>query len=275
MESSEIPYGPVFITDGPHKGRIGYYDDEGYEFPDDLDSEDFSIDNEFIRIHIGYIYFGDFFVAEWYHIIRLEYLREVTTADLMRRREELHGMCGRFAKIKDPDTNLDHEEKFDLLAELHYIDSVLVDRMIEARYMNTTQGKRVFISHSSKDKTFATWLGTDLKAAGHNPWFDEWNIRVGESIPKKISDGLQSSDFVVVMLSEHAVKSRWVEREWHAKYWSEVEVGHVQVLPAILRDCNIPELLKKKKYADFRENYNDGLEDILLAIDALSKVSST
>jgi hypothetical protein len=45
----------------------------------------------------------------------------------------------------------------------------------------------------------------------------------------------------------------------------------VKVLPALLRDCEVPELLKTKKYADFRNNYNNGLEDVLLAIDAHSK----
>lgn len=41
------------------------------------------------------------------------------------------------------------------------------------------------------------------------------------------------------------------------------------VLPLLIEDCKVPELLKTKKYADFRSNYNDGLEDILYAIDRL------
>lgn len=273
MSPEEIPYGPVYITEGSQKGRIGYYDDEGYEYSEDLDWEDSSIDHESDGIHVGYVYFGSYFVANGHFIIPLEHFREVTTADLMRRREELHDLCGAFAQVKAPNLELSHEEKFNFLAELHYVDAVLIDRMIEVRYMNSTSGKRVFISHSSKDKGFATWLGTDLKAAGHTPWFDTWDIRVGESIPEEISDGLQSADFVVVVLSEHAVSSRWVEREWHTKYWSEVELGRIQVLPVVLRDCDIPTLLKAKKYADFRESYNDGSEDVLLAIDSLSKAS--
>ncbi|MBF5055095.1 transmembrane sensor domain-containing protein, partial [Alcanivorax sp. 521-1] len=156
------------------------------------------------------------------------------------------------------------------LAELHYVDTTLIDRMIEARYRNTSHGAKVFISHSSRDKTFARWIGTDLKAAGHTPWFDEWDIQVGESIPAKISDGLREADFVVVVLSEHAVSSQWVEREWHAKYWNEVSQGRIHVLPALYKDCEIPELLKTKRYADFRNNYNDGLEDLLVAIDRLN-----
>ena len=41
------------------------------------------------------------------------------------------------------------------------------------------------------------------------------------------------------------------------------------VLPLLIEDCAIPELLKTKKYADFRLNYSDGLEDVLLAVDRL------
>lgn len=52
---------------------------------------------------------------------------------------------------------------------------------------------------------------------------DEWDICVGESIPEKVSNGLSDADFIVVVLSGNSIKSQWVEREWHAKYWSEIE----------------------------------------------------
>ncbi len=266
MKSYEVPYGPVYVIHGVHKGRIGFYDDEGYEVPDDADPDSAYGEGS---VHVGYVYFGDFLLADGYFIIPLESLREVTTADLMQRREDLIERCGWIAAVRGVGRKPSAKRKAQLLAELHYVESVLVDRMIEARYVHVTQGKTVFISHSSKDKTFATWLGTDLKAAGHTPWFDAWDIQVGESIPQKVAEGLREADFVVVVLSDHAIKSRWVEREWHAKYWTEVEAGLVHVLPVLIRDCTIPELLKTKKYADFRESYNDGLEDVLRAINTL------
>jgi TIR domain len=119
------------------------------------------------------------------------------------------------------------------------------------------------------DKAFARWISTDLKAAGHNPWLDEWKIKVGESIPEKIGLGLSEADFVLVVLSNSSIQSKWVEREWQTKYWAEVQSGKIKVLPILLTDCEIPELLKIKKYADFRYNYNHGLDDILSAIHYL------
>lgn len=110
----------------------------------------------------------------------------------------------------------------------------------------------------------------DLEANGYIPWLDEWDIKVGESIPEKISNGLQEADFVIVILSEDSVSSKWVEREWQTKYWGEIEKGQVNVLPLLLKDCKIPELLKTKKYADFRGDFNSGLSSLLEALDSLS-----
>jgi hypothetical protein len=68
----------------------------------------------------------------------------------------------------------------------------------------------------------------------------------GGSIPERISDGLEEADFVIVILSENAVSSKWVEREWQTKYWNEIQHNRIHVLPLLLKDCKIPELLKTK-----------------------------
>lgn len=256
--------------DGAHKGRIGYYDDDSTDYDEEIDLGSVPNEVEVEGDSVAVVYFGDFYVAKGYYTIPKSYIREVTTNDLMRRREELYAVCGRFSQMRNRDLKLTQSEELDFLAELHYVDSILVDRMIQARYSNRSIGAKVFISHSSRDKAFATWIGTDLKAAGHTPWFDEWDIRVGESIPKRISEGIATADLVVLILSEDAVASRWVENEWQTKYWDEVRNGTIQVLPILYKDCPVPELLKTKKYADFRYNYNQGLEDLLVAIDSSS-----
>lgn len=128
----------------------------------------------------------------------------------------------------------------------------------------------LFISHSSKNKEFARTLANDLKVLGHEVWLDEWEIKVGDDIVAKIEHGLSKTDFIVVALSKHAVESGWVDREWKAKYWDEVNQGRVVVLPALLEDCEIPKLLQTKKYADFRHNYGPAFLELASAIQPLS-----
>lgn len=163
MGTENIPYGPVYIAEGPHAGRIGYYDDDGVEFPDDIDWDnvDVNASDTIPSQRVAIVYFGDSFLADGYYLIPDEFIREVTTADLIKRREDLHSQIGRSAAARGA-PEIDPEEKIDLLTELHLVESALVDRMIHARYGNEGQGANIFISHSLTDKTFATWLGTDL-----------------------------------------------------------------------------------------------------------------
>lgn len=272
-----MDYGPVYITEGPHKGRIGYYDDEDTLFNDEVISTEFEgvdgwnyMEEEptIKTLQVSIVYFGDFFLSENYSVVLPQWMRSITTDDLLRRREEISRTQGLFAVSNK--VSLDNEEKFALFRELHYVESLLVDRMIEARYINGESKATVFISHASSDKQFAKWIATDLKAAGHNPWLDDWAISVGESIPQKISEGLSECDFIIVILSQSAVKSKWVQNEWQPKYWDEINNDKVQVLPILYEDCSIPELLKTKRYADFRNNYNNGLDDLLITISKLS-----
>ena len=121
----------------------------------------------------------------------------------------------------------------------------------------------VFLSHSSADKPFVRKLAIDLMKSGYDVWLDEWDVLVGECILTGIEGGILKSDYAVIVLSPKAVASGWVDREWKAKYWTEVDEGKVSVLPLLLKDCEIPELLKTKRYADFRGDYRSGLTDLL------------
>ena len=125
---------------------------------------------------------------------------------------------------------------------------------------------KIFLSHSSKNKKFVYRLGEDLRALDHEPWLDEWEIKVGECIPSKIDHAIGEADYVIIVLSPDAVKSGWVDREWKSKYWDEIEQNEIFVLPVLFRDCKIPNLLRTKKYADFRNNYSAGFVKLMGAI---------
>lgn len=92
----------------------------------------------------------------------------------------------------------------------------LVDTAVEAEIERHTAaaGTRVaFISHSSKDKTFVRQLAADLVASGVQVWLDEQRIRVGDSIPERVAQGVAESDFFLVVVSASSVDSPWVRKE--------------------------------------------------------------
>ena len=61
----------------------------------------------------------------------------------------------------------------------------------------------VFISHTSEDKDEVVRpLATALRDAGLKVWYDEFELRIGDSLRRKIDKGLASSRFGVVVLSQ-------------------------------------------------------------------------
>jgi TIR domain-containing protein len=120
--------------------------------------------------------------------------------------------------------------------------------MFDGLWRDRNTMAKIFISHSSINKDFARKLASDLRGLGHVPWLDEYEIRVGDCIVTKIEHGIADADYVAVILSKHSVQSGWVEREWKSKYWTEVEQDSISVLPVLVEDCDIPNILKTKLY---------------------------
>ncbi|MYA43299.1 MAG: DUF1883 domain-containing protein [Gemmatimonadetes bacterium] len=72
----------------------------------------------------------------------------------------------------------------------------------------------VFISHTSEDKAEVVRpLATALRDAGLSVWYDEFELRMGDSLRRKIDRGLASSRFGVVVLSRAFFGRGWPEYE--------------------------------------------------------------
>ena len=70
-----------------------------------------------------------------------------------------------------------------------------------------------FISHSSATKDVARHLYYNLIANGLNPWYDESNIEATEVLEEQIFKGIDNSKGFILLHSEPAVKSQWVQME--------------------------------------------------------------
>jgi hypothetical protein len=127
----------------------------------------------------------------------------------------------------------------------------------------------VFLSHASEDNDrFARDLATKLQANGARVWFDEWELLPGDSLVGKIFDeGLKGADAMVVVLSTHSVNKPWVKEEIDAAFIKRIE-GRCKLIPVVIDDVKIPEVLKSTKYQRVVDlnDYGDDLRQILRAI---------
>lgn len=72
----------------------------------------------------------------------------------------------------------------------------------------------VFISHASEDKeSIVRSLATELADQGLKVWYDEFTLRIGDSLRQKIDKGLAKSRVGLVVLSPSFVAKGWTNYE--------------------------------------------------------------
>lgn len=72
----------------------------------------------------------------------------------------------------------------------------------------------VFISHSSEDKEdFVRPLATELQNLGIKVWYDEFELKLGDSLRRSIDQGLINSKYGIVVLSTSFFKRNWTQYE--------------------------------------------------------------
>lgn len=104
-----------------------------------------------------------------------------------------------------------------------------------------------FISHNAADKDTARALATMLVEQGENVWFDEWEIRPGQSIVGGIEAGLNGASSFVLLWSEAAQRSNWVGAEVRAIIRRRIDDGDLRIIPLMVDDTALPALV-----ADYR-----------------------
>jgi len=124
----------------------------------------------------------------------------------------------------------------------------------------------VFICHASEDKPAARELAAAMKNLGADVWFDEWEIRVGESIVEKINSALGTVSHLVVLLSRTSVQKAWVQRELSSALMRQLSNQAITVLPLLLDDCVIPPILADIKYADGRMSMERAVAQLEVAL---------
>ncbi len=72
----------------------------------------------------------------------------------------------------------------------------------------------VFISHASEDKdTVVRPLANALLQRGLKVWYDEFELKIGDSLRRKIDKGLANSRFGIVVLSRSFIRKGWTNYE--------------------------------------------------------------
>jgi len=89
----------------------------------------------------------------------------------------------------------------------------------------------VFISHASEDKdAFVRPLAQALYAHGLKVWYDEFSLKLGDSLRESIDRGLAASRYGLVVLSHHFFSKDWPQRELNGLF-AKMKAGERRILP--------------------------------------------
>jgi hypothetical protein len=116
----------------------------------------------------------------------------------------------------------------------------LPDRLIDylpSLFDQAIQYFSCFISYSTKDQEFADRLYADLQNKGVRCWFAPHDMRIGAKIIDAIDEAIRLRDKVLLILSEGAIASDWVEGEVTRALDEERTRKQVVLFPVRLDDA--------------------------------------
>jgi hypothetical protein len=103
--------------------------------------------------------------------------------------------------------------------------------IIRLRAEAPIQYQSTFISYSSKNKDFANKLHNKLQGAGVRCWFAPEDMKMGAKIRDELHRGIRLHERLIIILSEHSIRSHWVEDEVNMALRKERKTDELVLFP--------------------------------------------
>ncbi len=116
----------------------------------------------------------------------------------------------------------------------------------------------IFLSYARVDSQFALRLAQDLRAAGAAVWIDQLDILPGQRWDTAVQTALEAAPTLLLLLSPASCASDNVMDEV-----SFAISKTKRVVPVLYQQCDIPFRLARLQWVNFKDNYNQGLIDLL------------
>jgi TIR domain-containing protein len=145
-------------------------------------------------------------------------------------------------------------------------DEVLLEDMKVRKAYAAGLGKQwdVFISHASEDKSeFVRPLAKALEVSGLLVWYDESTLKIGDSLRRKIEEGLAKSRYGIVVLSQHFFEKKWPQDELDGL--ASKEVAGTKVILPVWHNMEFAEVQRRAPMLSGRlaAKSSDGIDTVV------------
>jgi hypothetical protein len=121
----------------------------------------------------------------------------------------------------------------------------------------------VFVSHAGPDTSIAAQVAAALTAESIAVRYDRNDLVLGESFLAFMEEALATSDYCLLLWSQHTAAARWVELEWESALYRSVQEKRAFLVAARLDTTPLPALLRPRLRADLFPDVQPGLSTII------------
>lgn len=141
--------------------------------------------------------------------------------------------------------------------------------IIQPEILDKKRKPHLFLSHSSKNKDIVRKLANDLNICEIDVWLDVWEINLGDSLYDKLSEAIEASKYIAIIISKEFNESQWGKSELKQAIAREMRIGRNLILPILIDNARIPSFLEDKIYIDISDDYYGGICKIAGVIHSL------
>jgi hypothetical protein len=124
---------------------------------------------------------------------------------------------------------------------------------------------KIFISYSSKDRSFVRSLTRRLWRERYSVWLDEKELVPGDALATRLSEAIEQAKVVLVIVTPNSVASNWVKFELN-KATERMVHRNCRVVPVLRGDIKPPAEIASLVYADFRTSFASGMSAVFAAL---------
>ena len=143
---------------------------------------------------------------------------------------------------------------------------------VEVDKVDAEKRPLVYLAHGSEDKeTIVRPLAYRLMEKGIDVWFDNWEIRAGDSLRQKMEEGLGNCTHFVVMLTPTSIKKPWVNAEIDAAFVRRIAgVSKLIALRCGIELTGLPPFLAAQLSPVYRDGSGEDFERLVADIHGVS-----
>lgn len=137
--------------------------------------------------------------------------------------------------------------------------------------MNKKQ--RVFISYSYNDKQVANRITDRLLNEGIEVISGIDKIQAGQSYLEEIKYLYESSEIIIVLLSENLFRNDKFQFEFPRFFFDEARKRKVTIIPALVEKCSIPSDFLEFEIINLTKNFDKGIDKIIQKLKVIPEIS--